>query len=725
MKYGTLIFCALFMLLTTGCKEVEEEPGIGIRDNTKAITAFSFKDAENMALGADATGTVNESNQTIAVSVPYGTDVTALVADFSTDGSSVSVGGTDQTSGSTANDFSSDVTYTVMAVNTTTQNYTVTVTIAPSSAKSITAFSFKDAANTSLSVDATGTIDETNQTISVSVPFETDVAALVADFSTTGSSISVGSIDQTSGSTANDFSSAVTYTVTAANATTQTYTVTVAILAWVQDAYLKASNSKAGASFGFSLSISGDLIAVGVRDEASNATTIDNTDGSASTDDSNGMSGAVYVFKKVGSDWVQDAYLKASNSEASDQFGLTTAISGDQIVVGAAFETSNATAIDNTDGSASTDNSNNSSGAVYVFKKEGSDWVQDAYLKASNSEAGDRFGFSVSLSDNQIAVGASREESDATSIDNTDSSASVDNSNGASGAVYVFKKVGSDWVQDAYLKASNNEATDEFGYSVSISGDQIVVGAWREDSNATTIDNTDGSASADNSNDMSGAVYVFKKVGSDWVQDAYLKASNNEADDEFGMSVSISGDQIAVGASREDSNATTIDNTDGSASADNSNGSSGAVYVFKKDGSDWVQDAYLKASNNEAFDEFGYSVSISGDQVVVGALYEDSNTTTIDNTDGSASADNSNADSGVVYVFKKVGSNWVQDAYLKASNSEGGDEFGQTVAISGDQIVVGALGEDSNATTIDNTNGSASANNDNGGSGAVYVFQNR
>jgi uncharacterized Zn-binding protein involved in type VI secretion len=290
----------------------------------------------------------------------------------------------------------------------------------------------------------------------------------------------------------------------------------------------------------------------------------------------------------------------------------------------------------------------------------------------------------------------------------------------------VFKKDGSgNWIQDAYLKASNAESYDWFGISVAISGDTIVVGANQEESNQTVITNTDGVASGVNGAGYSGAVYVFKKDGSgNWIQDAYLKASNAASMDSFGFYVAISGDTIVVGAPGEDSSQTTITNTDGVASTDNTAGSSGAVYVFKKDASgNWIQDAYLKASNAEANDYFGRPVAINGDTIVVGAYVESSNQTTITNTDGTASADNTAAESGAVYVFKKDGSgNWIQDAYLKASNADTGDHFGYSVAISVDTIVVGAYVESSNQTTITNTDGVASTDNT-AASGAVYVFK--
>jgi hypothetical protein len=526
--------------------------------------------------------------------------------------------------------------------------------------------------------------------------------------------------------------------VAGGNVTNVAVTCSSSDFTWIQDAYLKASNAESSEWFGFSVAISGSTIVVGAYFEASSQTTITNADGQPGHPDNDSApgSGAVYVFKRDGNgDWIQDAYLKASNAEGGDFFGVSVAISGSTIVVGAERESSNQTTITNTDGSASSDNSATDSGAVYVFKRDGNgDWIQDAYLKASNAEGGDFFGFSVAISGSTIVVGAYAEDSNQTTITNDDGSASSDNSASGAGAVYVFKRDGSgNWIQDAYLKASNAEASDVFGWSVAISGSTIVVGALYEASNQTTITNADGSASSNNSASGAGAVYVFKRdAAGDWIQDAYLKASNAGLGDQFGYSVAISGSTIVVGAYSEDSNQTTITNTDGcpgtapGCSADNNSaGGSGAVYVFKRDANgDWIQDAYLKASNAEANDYFGYAVAISGSTIAVGAYREDSYQTTITNADGTASSYNGATDSGAVYVFKRNGSgNWIQDAYLKASNAEAGDRFGNSVAISGSTIVVGAPFEGSNQTTITNADGTASSDNSASFSGAVYIFK--
>ncbi|TGM43079.1 hypothetical protein EHQ75_02480 [Leptospira levettii] len=345
-------------------------------------------------------------------------------------------------------------------------------------------------------------------------------------------------------------------------------------------------------------------------------------------------------------------------------------------------------------------------------------WETQAYLKASNADANDGFGYSVDISGDTIVVGAAGESSNQTTITNGNS-ASADNSATSSGAAYVFHRTGSTWAQEAYLKAPNTETTDFFGTAVAIDGNTILVSAIQEDSNQITITNGP-TASIDNSASSSGAVYVFQRTGSTWVQQAYIKPPNAEANDQFGISLSISGDTIVVGAFNEASNQTTITNGT-SASANNSAAFAGAAYVFQRSGTSWAQQAYLKASNIEANDRFGTSVSISGDTIVVGSGFEDSNQTTITNG-ATASTDNTASASGAAYVYRRTGSTWAEEAYLKAPNADANDQFGNAVAIDGDTIVVGAFSEASNQTAI--TNGTTvSSDNSATLAGAAYVFQ--
>jgi hypothetical protein len=461
-----------------------------------------------------------------------------------------------------------------------------------------------------------------------------------------------------------------------------------------QQAYLKASNTGAFDQFGASVAVSGDTVVVGAIGESSNATGADGNQ----ADNSATQAGAAYVFTRSEGVWSQQAYLKASNTGAFDQFGTSVAVSGDTVVVGVPREASNATGVNGNQGN----NSADASGAAYVFTRSGGVWSQQAYLKASNTGTGDFFGASVAVSADTVVVGALLEDSNATGVGGNQ----VDNSSSSAGAAYVFARSGGVWNQQAYLKASNTGTPDFFGRSVAVSGDTVVVGADVEDSNATGVDGNQ----ADNSADASGAAYVFTRSGGVWSQQAYLKASNTGAFDQFGISVSVSGDTVVVGALSESSNATAVDGNQG----DNSALGAGAAYVFTRSEGVWSQQAYLKPSNSGAGDRFGVSVAVSGDTVVVGAYGEDSNATGV----GGNQVDNSASSAGAAYVFTRSGGVWNQRAYLKASNTGASDQFGESVAVSGDTVVVGVRLEDSNATGADGNQADNSAE----ASGAAYVF---
>ena len=389
---------------------------------------------------------------------------------------------------------------------------------------------------------------------------------------------------------------------------------------WSQQAYLKASNTDANDQFGVSVAISGDTIAVGAQFEDSNGSQSDN-----SAQDS----GAVYVFTRTGGAWTQQAYLKGHNTEAGDQFGVSVAVEGDTLAVGAIGEASEACCI-NHDGS---NNNAPGSGAVYVFTRTAGVWSQQAYVKASN--AGGLFGYGLALAGDTLAVGAPFEASNATGVNGNE----ADNSAPLAGAVYVFTRTGGNWTQQAYLKASNTDAGDRFGLGLDLDGDTVVVGARFEASASSGVNGNQ----ADNSVNNSGAAYVFTRTAGVWSQQAYLKASHAENSNNFAGAITIAGDIVAVGARLEDSGSTGINGNQVSNSAPDS----GAVYVFKRTAGVWEETAYLKASNTGAGDEFGISVALSGNTLAVGAVFEDSNATGVNGIQ----ADNNAPNSGAVYVF--------------------------------------------------------------------------
>ena len=405
------------------------------------------------------------------------------------------------------------------------------------------------------------------------------------------------------------------------------------------------------------------------------------------------------------------AYIKAPSADPSSAFGASVALSsdGETLAVGVISDGSSSTGID---GDYGRDDARGS-GAVYVFVRRDSTWVRDAYIKASNTDSFDEFGWSVALSSDgrTLAVGARGEDSAATGIDGDQES----NDASGSGAVYVFQREGMTWAQEAYIKASNTDDDgSEFGRSVTLSGDGGIlgVGAFGEASTATGIDGDQASNDAEES----GAVYVFKRTGLVWVQEAYIKASNTNRSDAFGWSVALSSDgrTLAVGALGEDSVAT------GTGGDQESNGASGsgAVYVFQREGTAWAQEAYIKASNTGAMDRFGSSVGLSldGGTLVVGAPAEDSSSRGTDGEQESDSATNS----GAAYVFTRAGAVWTQEVYIKASNAHEDDAFGYSVTLSsdGETLVVGAHLEASNATGVDGDQTSHAADE----SGAVYLF---
>ena len=388
----------------------------------------------------------------------------------------------------------------------------------------------------------------------------------------------------------------------------------------------------------------------------------------------------------------QQAYVKASNT-GLDYFGSAIAMSGNTLVVGAWREGSSATGIDGDQ----LDDTAENSGAVYVYVRELDTWIQQAYIKASNTEAGDQFGWAVDIDGDTLVVSAPSEASGSTGVNGDQD----DNSLFSAGAAYVFVRNGETWSQQAYLKASNPDEFDSFGRSVAVSGNTIVVGAWDEDS-VTGPD--------DNSNSNAGAAYVFKRSNGNWSQQAFLKASNARRLTQFGNAVDIDGDTIAVAALGESSNATGVNGDENNTQAQGA----GAVYVFKRSGSAWTQQAYIKASNTDASDYFGWAVAVSGDTLAASARGEASNATGVNGDQD----DDSAGTAGAVYVFTRSSGHWSQQAYIKASNTEANDAFGEALALFGDALAVGAPREAGNATGVDGDQDDNSL----GLAGAVYVF---
>jgi hypothetical protein len=414
-------------------------------------------------------------------------------------------------------------------------------------------------------------------------------------------------------------------------------------------------------------------------------------------------------------------YLKASNTDSEDRFGQSVAISGDgkTLAVGAQWEDSAATGIngDQKNGAAP------ASGAVYIYTRSGGNWIQQAYVKPLDTGPGEGFGYSVALSDNgnTLAVGAGHSDSEMISGNRN----RTDTPGSAGGSVYVFNRNAGNWKQQAHLKVSatgllaGSGANGSFGAAVALSGDgnTLAVGADGEDSNTTGINNERNDGLAGNS----GAVYVYVRSGGNWSRQAYVKASNTEAGDHFGRSVSLSNDGniLAVGAIGEDSGATGVNGNQ----HDNSAISSGAVYVYRRSGGNWAQQAYIKASNTQPgdllmADEFGYAVALSGDgaTLAVGARFEDSTATGVNGNQHARSKHSS----GAAYVYTRKRGGWAQQAYIKAPNTGWGDEFGASVALSGNgnTLAVGARFEDSAAIGLNGDPGNDMLKSP----GAAYVY---
>jgi hypothetical protein len=497
-----------------------------------------------------------------------------------------------------------------------------------------------------------------------------------------------------------------------------------------QTAYLKASNPDADDHFGcggvlqghtgqgVAISADGTTMAVGAPHEGGGSSGIDGNQGDNAVFDA----GAVYVFLRNGERWRQQAYVKASNPRSAAEFGHAVALSadGNTMVVSAFWEPSNAKGVNGNQ----QDESIPQAGAAYVFVRRGSTWTQQAYIKASNTgEAGtadafgdgDQFAFSIALSadGNTLAVGALTEDSAATGINGNQ----ADNSAQSAGAVYVFTRAGATWSQQAYVKPANIDGGDMFGYAVALTadGNMLAVGAFDEDGSSRTINGP-----VDNRSNGSGAAYVFVRAAGTWSQQAYIKPSNDEPQDSFGVHVALSddGSTLLVGSLDEDCSAAGV-NAAPCDSDQKEDVSVGAAYVFVRNGTTWSQQAFIKASNPGFNDWFGSRIALSGDGnvAVIGASLEDSAATGINGNQKDESA----TEAGAAYMFTRTGTTWQQTAYIKGSNTEAYDEFGSSLALDrmARTLVISARGEDGGGRG----EGGNQKDNSVDEAGAVYVFR--
>lgn len=382
-------------------------------------------------------------------------------------------------------------------------------------------------------------------------------------------------------------------------------------------------------------------------------------------------------------DWTEEQKLTANDAVAGIGFGDAVALGNGIAFVGA---TANGLA-------------NLSAGAVYVllWNETESEWQHAAKLEADDGALDDRFGWSVSYSDGAVIIGAPDD----------------DDNGELSGSAYVFRLNENSWVQEQKLTPDDGQANDRFGRSVAISGDVAVVGApnapgdggptgaayifrwdgqsWAQEDKVvvgsyTTIAGLGTSVAADGDRVLVGvplagpgsqnlgSAYVFKFDGEAWQQEGVLSASDQDEQDKFGSSVALDGDVALMGVPQDE---------DGGAF-------SGAAYIFRWDGEAWQEEQKLLADDPAEDDRLGSAVSLSGNVAVVGAPNHDFEVLS----------------SGATYVFEFDGEAWTQAQQLGAGDAGIGDHFGESVAVLGEQILIGA------------------SNNDDGGesAGSAYVF---
>jgi hypothetical protein len=310
-----------------------------------------------------------------------------------------------------------------------------------------------------------------------------------------------------------------------------------------------------------------------------------------------------------------------------------------------------------------------------------------------------KFGAAVAIAGDTLVVGAPGESG-------------PDLKSDMAGAAYIFVRGGEGWSQQAYLKASDAAVGDQFGSSVAISSTTSATGLT-----TTTVAIGAPGASGPNNTPRAGAVYVFVRTTGTgappvpaWTQQAMPHPANPKGNNEFGASVALFGETLAVGAPLEDSGATGINpGSTGSTAAD-----SGAVFVFNRNGNNWPQSAYIKAPTAVSFVNFGAKVALAGPYLAISAPRDGSGFRGIDQIPGAAVPS-----SGAVILYQRNGNNWMHLHNIKASNAHASDLFGQALALSPSTLVVGAPLEDTNGAGVLDPGPSNTAID----SGATYVFR--
>ena len=338
--------------------------------------------------------------------------------------------------------------------------------------------------------------------------------------------------------------------------------------------------------FGRSVAISGDTVLVGAFHDDVGFLNADQ--------------GSAYVFRRNGTEWTFEQQLTADDGGASDLFGVSVALSGDTALVGIA--------------------ANAGLGAAYVFVRSGTTWTQQQKLTPGDNAAGDNFGTTVALGPDTAIIGSLAD----------DVGGNVDQ-----GSAYVFTRSGTIWSEQQKLTASDGAAGDLFGQGVALEGDTAIVGADRDDVGV---------------NLNQGSAYVFTRSGSMWTEQQQLTASDGDAQDQFGISVAVSGDTVLVGDARDD----VLDQDDGSA------------YVFTRSDTTWTEQQKLIRPDGENADLFGQSVALSGDVALVSAHLDDVG---------------GRSQQGSARVFTRSGSTWTAQQDLIASDGSAGDSFSISVAL--------------------------------------------